>query len=55
MNIIRAPMHVVVVAAAMAFGSAVPLSAQAAETLRYATVGEPPSMEPPFYVSSKSD
>ena len=45
MNIIRAPKHVVAVAAAMALGSVFPLSGQAAETLRYATVGEPPSLD----------
>ncbi len=45
MNIIRTPRHLVAGVAALAFGCAASLPGQAAETLRYATVGEPPSLD----------
>ena len=45
MNIIRAPLHLVAAAAALAIGAVTPLPGQAAGTLRYATVGEPPSLD----------
>ena len=45
MNILRTPMHLLAGVAALALGSAASLPGQAAETLRYATVGEPPSLD----------
>ncbi len=45
MNIIRAPIYVVALATALLFSLAMPLPGQAAGTLRYATVGEPPSLD----------
>ncbi len=45
MNIFRVSMHYIAVAAVLVLSSAVSLPGYAAETLRYATVGEPPSLD----------
>ena len=45
MNIVRFPLRLVSGAAVLALGTAVSMSAHAAGTLRYATVGEPPSLD----------
>ncbi len=45
MNIVRSPLRLVSAAAVIAGGSLASLAVQAESTLRYATVGEPPSLD----------
>ena len=45
MNIVRSPLRIITGIAALALGAVMSVSAHAQDTLRYATVGEPPSLD----------